>query len=231
MRSPEIAARGMKMNNMERVKKENIIWVAYCMKAIRLPTCRVDAATSRAPTQMIATLRPVIIRLMSGNIAVNTLPTKRVVLVNSWLALSKRCSSKSCLLKARTTIRPERFSRITRFMRSTSFCIILNFGSASVKASMMNMIKMPTASAINHHIFGLLSMARITPPIPIIGAMKAMRMTIKITCCTWLTSLVVRVIRVEAEKLSNSALEKLETFSKTAARISLATPADVREAR
>ncbi len=161
---------------------ENMIWAEYCMKAIRLPTCSVEAATSRAPTQMIATLNPDIIRMMNGNMVVITRPIKRSVPVTSSLALSKRSSSKSCLLKARTTIKPERFSRITRFMRSTRLCIILNFGTANANASMMNITRMPTARAISHHMFGLLSIARMTPPMPIIGAVNAMRMTMKMTC-------------------------------------------------
>ncbi len=52
-------------------------------------------------------------------------------LVNSWvpirsrLALSKRASSKASRLKARTGMMPVRISRLTRFSRSTSVCMLL----------------------------------------------------------------------------------------------------------
>ncbi len=56
-------------------------------------------------------------------------------------------------------------------------------------------------------------------------------MIMKITICTWVTSLVERVISEAVENLSNSVLEKLSTFLKTSRRISRATPAAVRAAR
>ena len=58
-----------------------------------------------------------------------------------------------------------------------------------------------------------------------------MRMIIKITICTWVTSLVERVISEAVENLSNSVLEKLSTFLNTALRMSRAAPAAVRAAR
>ena len=53
----------------------------------------------------------------------------------------------------------------------------------------------------------------------------------KITICTWVTSLVERVISEAVENLSNSVLEKPSTFWNTAWRMSRATPAAVRAAR
>ncbi len=58
-----------------------------------------------------------------------------------------------------------------------------------------------------------------------------MRRIIKITICTWVTSLVERVIREAVENWSNSALEKLSTLAKVALRMSRAAPAAVFEAR
>ena len=53
----------------------------------------------------------------------------------------------------------------------------------------------------------------------------------KITICTWVMSLVVRVIREAVENLSNSTLEKLSTLEKVSLRISRAAPAAVLDAR
>ncbi len=45
----------MKTKSIERFMNENMICIAYCMKAIKLPTCMLDWATMPAPTQMINT--------------------------------------------------------------------------------------------------------------------------------------------------------------------------------
>ena len=54
----------------------------------------------------------------------------------------------------------------------------------------------------------------IIPPMAISGARIIMRNDMKANCCTWLTSLVVRVISVAVPTLSNSCSEKLEMWAK-----------------
>ncbi len=117
------------MNMIDSIRKAMTICMAYCMKAIMSPTCMCDCATWCAPTQMIASDRPFMISIMKGIMTTMTRLTKSIVPVRSRLALSKRFSSKACRLKARITIMPERFSRLTRFRRSISVWMILNFGT------------------------------------------------------------------------------------------------------
>ena len=118
MRSAEIAARGSIMNIIDIIKKAKTICMAYCMKAIMSPTCICDWATACAPTQMISTLKPFITSIITGIITTIRRLMNRLTEVRSRLALSKRCCSKSCMLKARMTIMPDRFSRVTRLSRS-----------------------------------------------------------------------------------------------------------------
>ena len=155
----------------------------------------------------------------------------RVTSARSLFALSKRSSSKPCLLKARMTIIPERFSRVTRFNRSINFWMIVNLGTEMKKTITINKINTATARAMIHHMFGLLSTARTTPPIPMIGAKNASRITMNTTCWSWVISLVARVISEAVEKLLYSWLEKDSTLVKTSLRISLATLAEVRAAK
>jgi hypothetical protein len=74
------------------------------------------------------------------------------------------------MLKARMTIMPERFSRITRLSRSIRLCMILNFGKAIENTTRIKPIRTMTARAIIHHIEALLASAMMMPPTPMIGA-------------------------------------------------------------
>ncbi len=125
---------------------------------------------------------------------------------------------------------PERFSRMTRFRRSTNFWMSLNLGIAMVKTTVTRMSRITTARAIVHHMEEPLSIARMIPPTPMMGAKKNIRTIMRTSMETWVTSFVERVINEAVENLSNSVLEKDSTFSKTALRTSRANPADVREA-
>ena len=170
IRSPETAARGKKINNIDIIKKAKTICMAYCIKAIISPTCMVASATWWEPTQIIPNERPFMTSIITGIIVTITRATNKPVSVKSRLAISKRFSSSSCLLNARITIMPDRFSRVTRFSRSIRSCIILNFGTAIIKTMMIKPTKVTTATAIIHHILALFSTARIIPPIPMMGA-------------------------------------------------------------
>ena len=118
IRSPDTAARGMKMNIIESIRKANTICMAYWRKAIISPTCMDAAATCWEPTQMIARDSPFMISIMIGNMVTMTLATNRLLSVRLRLAFSNLFSSYSCLLNARITIIPERLSRVTRLSLS-----------------------------------------------------------------------------------------------------------------
>ncbi len=119
MRPAETLALGKMMNINDIIKKENTICMAYCRKAIISPTCIWASATWCAPIQMISSDRPFMITVMLGNMLTIARLTYRVVPVRSLLAWSKRFSSKGCILNARMTIIPDRFSRATRLSRSS----------------------------------------------------------------------------------------------------------------
>ena len=170
MRSPETAALGRKMNIIDIIRKAKTTCMAYCRNAIISPTCIVAAATCWAPTQMIASDRPFISSIITGIIVTMTRATNRLVSVRSRLAMSNRCASSCCLLKARTTIMPDRFSRVTRFSLSIRLCMILNFGREMLNTTRIRLSSATTATARIHHMFGAVSSARMTAPIPMIGA-------------------------------------------------------------
>ncbi len=81
MRSPEIAARGMKINNMERVKEGEHNLGGVLHEGNQVANLQGGRCHFACAGQMIATLRPVIIRLMSGNIASQHPANEAVVLV------------------------------------------------------------------------------------------------------------------------------------------------------
>ena len=131
-RPADTAARGSMMNIIDSIRKAITICIVYCMKAIMSPTCIDEVSICCAPIQMIASDRPFISSIMKGNITTMTRLMKSIVPVRSRLAVSNRCSSWACRLKARITIMPERLSRLTRFRRSISCWMILNFGTATL---------------------------------------------------------------------------------------------------
>jgi len=230
MRSAETAARGRVTKITDIIIKAITICMAYCIKAIMSPTCRVDSAIWCAPTQMMPSDRPLMMSVMMGMSTAMARATNSMVLVRSRLAPSKRASSSCCLLNARMTIMPVRCSRITRFRRSIFCWMTRNLGMAMENMTASTPSRAITARAMSHTMLVERSMARITPPMPRIGAYSRMRMMMPTSICTCVTSLVVRVINEAVEKRSNSVPRKDSTFSNTAPRRSRATPEEVREA-
>ena len=119
---------------------------------------------------MISSVRQFMTSIITGIITTMMRLMNSMVLVRSLLALSKRSSSKDCMLKARMTIMPDRFSRVTRLSRSISFWMILNFGRAMEKTVRIKPSRTTTARAMIHHMMELFPCARMTPPTPMIGA-------------------------------------------------------------
>ena len=142
----------------------------YCIKAIISPICIVEAAMAWPPTQIMTNVTRFIIRLIAGMVKDMVRWTKRVVSRRSRFACSKRLSSYFSLPKARITINPDRFSRLTKFSRSISFCRDLNLGIAMEKITMISPISTMTAKAMIQLSETLLPTAIIIPPIPMIGA-------------------------------------------------------------
>ncbi len=113
---------------------------------------------------------PFMMSIISGIMITIKRLINRLTAVNSRLALSKRSSSNACMLNARMTIMPDRFSRATRFIRSISFWMILNLGRAIEMTITTRPISTITATAMIHHIDPPLPTARMTPPTPMMGA-------------------------------------------------------------
>ena len=155
---------------MVSMRKAKTICMAYCRNAIMSPTCMLASATWCAPVHKISRDRPFKSSIITGIMMTMTRLTNSMVPVRSLLALSKRFCSNSCLLKARMTIIPDRFSRITRLSRSIRPWMLLNLGTEIEYTINTRPSSTATASAMIHHIVGFLLMARITPPMPMMGA-------------------------------------------------------------
>ena len=130
-----------------------------------------------APTQTIKTVMPFIISIIAGIIKDMALLVNSCVFIKSLLAASKRSSSCFSLLKARITGIPVRISLATRFSRSTSFCIILNFAISTITRQKM----VPTATAIIQVIEVFVCSTLIMPPIPMMGAYATILRSITVT--------------------------------------------------
>ena len=170
IRPPETEARGRMMNIIDIIRKEKTTCIAYCRKAIISPTCSVDAATWCAPTQMMSTDKPFINSIITGIMITMMRLTKRLLLVRSTFALSKRSSSKFWVLKARMTMIPERASRVTRLSRSMRLWMRLKRGRATMNTVMINASSSPTPRPMIQVMEGLLATARMMAPTPMIGA-------------------------------------------------------------
>ena len=146
------------------------------------------------------------------------------------LALSKRSSSYCCRSNARTTDKPVSISRDTKFTRSISFCIILNFGMATAMSMPIMMAITTTASTMIQLIETFVCETMTIPPMARIGEYSTMRRSITITIWICWISLVPRVMREAAENDWTSASEKEITFSKRRSRKPRAVFAAVRDA-
>jgi len=122
------------------------------------------------PNQTMSRLVPFMIRVIKGIIATIARLVNSWVPISSRLALSKRCSSNFSRLKARTGMMPVKISRLTRFSRSTSCCITLNFGMATlIRKSSSNKSSATSSTTIQERPL-LLPTTCSTPPMPRMGA-------------------------------------------------------------
>ena len=129
-----------------------------------------------------------------GNMNAMSLPARSDVSVSSSLAPPKRPASSGSLTKARTTRIPVICSRRTWLIRSIRSCMTWNCGT-------MRMITRPTQMTSTGMLTSRSSdngpssrTAKITPPTMVIGAATSSVQDISTRICTWVTSLVMRVM-------------------------------------
>ena len=185
------------MNLMLMNKKLMITCMAYWMKAIISPTCRLLAAICLPPNQTISSDRPFITSIMKGIMVAMARFTNSVLPVRSLLAFSNRFCMKGWLEKA-----------LTRFSRSIRVCIFLKRGMATANRVRINPSITIRARASTQARFRHLDRPIIRPPMPIMGAKHIMRRPMLKKFCTWVISLVDRVIRLAPENWSISLLLK-----------------------
>ena len=140
------------------------------MKAIISPTCMVPLSMALPPNQTISRLVPFMMRVIKGIMATMARLVNNWVPISSRLALSKRSSSNFSRLNARTGNTPLRISRLTRFSRSTSVCMILNLGMATFIRKRMSSSSKATSSTTIQERPERLPMTCSTPPMPRMGA-------------------------------------------------------------
>ena len=122
------------------------------------------------PNHTIATDTQFMMSIMHGIMNVMTRFVNSCVFMRLRLASSKRASSCFSRPNARTTGRPVNVSRATRFTRSMSFCMTLNFGMAAVNSTSTRASTATTATTMIHAIDTFVCVIMMMPPMPRIGA-------------------------------------------------------------
>ncbi len=229
IRTAEAEARGTIINIMEKITSDIMICMAYWMNAISEPTCMSPWSIRILPNHIMPIIVKFITSIMTGIKAAIILLTLMAFSVRSALASSKRAFSFSIRLKARITRIPVKFSLSTRFNLSIFNCINLKRGMALLMVNPITMAMTGMTATMTSDSGRSLDIAMIMPPIHMIGAMIIMRMIIKVTVCSWLISLVVRVISVAVPKWLNSCREKLSTRAKILRRKIVPKPVAVLE--
>ena len=118
----------------------------------------------------MATETAFMISIMHGIMNVMTRLVNNCVRIRRVDAVSKRASSKSSRSNARMTDRPVRISRATRFTRSMSFCIILNFGMATFMSTPMRANTIATATTMIQPMDAFVRVIMTMPPTARMGA-------------------------------------------------------------
>ena len=121
-------------------------------------------------------------------------------------------------------------SRRTRLTVSTDSCILRNHGTIRTTIEPTITPSSGTATATNHDRPTSSRKAMKMPPIIMIGIETMNIRPMLSTVCTWVTSLVLREIRVGAPNRDSSCAENAPTRSKTAPRRSRATAAEEKDA-
>ena len=132
------------------IKKAMITCIAYCIKAMMLPTWIIPLSTCPAPTHKISSVVPFIKNIINGINKAMARVVNKLTLVISRLAFSNFSCSTVSLLKARITKIPSKSSCTTLLSLSVNFCIFLNLGitTANILATMLKITT--TQSAMIH---------------------------------------------------------------------------------
>ena len=138
-------------------------------------------------------------------------PARTATSVRSSLAFPNRSASWGSRTNARTTRIPVICSRRTRLTSSMRSCILRKLGTIrlTTKPTLMNSAGTTTARIQPRPKSSRSAIT--TPPTIMIGADTAMVQAISTSICTWVTSLVVRVISEGAPKSCTSRAEKVPT--------------------
>ena len=202
MRAADADARGSMTNIAVTMNTANRICIAYCSDENIAPTCITPASMRWLPTQMIATLVKLSIRISAGMSTAIRRFTAIAVLVRSRFAASNRSRCRAPRSNARMTRTPLSPSPSTRLSRSILSCMAVDSGTAPRMIS-ANTTAITGITAISTQAScASCDSARMTPPIAIIGAAITMVSIMMIICCTWVVSLVVRVTsEADAEPL------------------------------
>ncbi len=135
-----------------------------------------------------------------GNMNAMSRPARSDVIVSSSLASPKRSASSGSRTKARTTRMPVICSRSTSLMRSMRSCITWNCGTIRMITSPTLMTSTGTLTSSSSESGPSSRTAMITPPTIVIGAATSSVHDIRTRICTWVTSLVMRVMSDGAPK-------------------------------
>ena len=147
--------------------------------------------------------------IMNGIVMAMVRMARSVCSLRAWLALRKRSSSWAARTKALTTRTPARFSCMTMLRASSRCWTPRKSGKARRITKTMSAMTKGISTTKMRASCGLVSTAMTTPPTTSRGARTMMRSAINTSSCTWVTSLVRRVIRAPVSSSSRLGKERV----------------------
>ena len=201
-----------------------MICITYWMNAIKSPICIAPLSIRIPPNQMTPTTVTFMTSINTGIKNAMIWFTLIETSVNASFAFVKRTCSSASRLNARMTRMPVKFSRRTRFKRSSRCCTVVKSGIAFQKISKMDTTSTGIAATMTSESLASFEIAIIKPPTNMIGALTTIRNIMIITCCTCVMSFVVRVMSDAVPTRSNSSSEKRSTWLNTRRRKSRPNP-------
>ena len=164
------------------------------------------------PNQTTATHERLTITVAVGNIRLISRPPRNAVAVTSMLPARNRSISSGSRTNARTTRIPDNCSRRTSLIRSIRCCMSRKVGTIFTTTVPRIVATSGTDTTMIHDKATSCLSARIKPPIAVKGAANKSVQVIKTSICTWVTSLVMRVMSDGEPKCATSRAEKLLTW-------------------
>ena len=166
-----------------------------------------------------------------GFISAAMRPTLSWASFSSLLAFAKRSASASSRPKARTTRTPVRFSRVAEVTASSFCCTRLYIGEVSFITP--KTITASTGMAMTKMLAAPQSMVKAITiaPMTMNGLRRNRRRNMFTPFCTWLTSAVMRVMRVETPMVSSSVKESFWMWAISSWRRPVDVPMAARAAK